>query len=240
MYDMPQIRDANDRFWSAIRTHLGFGPAALTRDRDMWDVWQSTDLICAQTCGLPFRTRLHSQVALIGTPDYGVRGCPPGYYRSVLVARANDPRRDEAAFSGATFAYNEALSQSGWSAPMLHLKTLNVPMGHLIRTGAHAASAMAVAEGHADLAGIDAVTWQLLCRHEPAARLLRVLAQTSPTPGLPFIASRAQNPTVIASAISRAIADLPAEDRAALCLKGIVQIPAETYLAVPTAPPPAE
>ena len=68
MYDMPAIQPANDRFWQAIRAHLGHGPETLTRDRDYWEMWQSPDLLLGQTCGLPYRSRLHGRVARIATP----------------------------------------------------------------------------------------------------------------------------------------------------------------------------
>ncbi|WP_157440942.1 phosphate/phosphite/phosphonate ABC transporter substrate-binding protein [Aestuariivita boseongensis] len=238
MYDPAPVRGANDRFWQAIRARLGHGPETLTRDGDLWEVWQSPDLILAQTCGMPFRTALHGKVQLVGTPDYGLPGSPPGYYHSVLVIRADDPRQSESGFAGARFAYNEPVSQSGWAAPMVHLRARAVQVGDLLRTGAHAASARAVAKGRADLAGIDALTWQLLCEHDPVAQDLRVLARTEPTPGLPYITAPTQDAQTLFDAVSGAIADLADADRRALHLRGLVPIPAETYLAVPTPPAP--
>jgi ABC-type phosphate/phosphonate transport system substrate-binding protein len=240
MYDLPALQGANDRFWTLIRQGLGDGPVQLSRDADPWALWHSPDLLFAQTCGMPYRTRLHGQVALVGTPDYGLEGCPPGYYCSALVVRADDPRRSEDAFAGARFAYNEALSQSGWAAPMVHLRARGVIMGEVLQTGAHVASARAVAEGRADIAGIDALTWELLHAHDPALTAqLRVLARTEPTPGLPYITAMARDPAPIADAVDAAISALDPEDRAALHLRGLVRIPAETYLAVPSPPPPA-
>jgi hypothetical protein len=58
MYDRPETAGANDRFWESVRDHLGYGPMTLTRGRDHWDIWQSPDLVLAQTCGLPFRAKL--------------------------------------------------------------------------------------------------------------------------------------------------------------------------------------
>jgi len=105
MYDMPATSAANDRFWTLIRQHLGYGPTYLTRDGNVWDIWLNPDLLFAQTCGMPYRTRLHGQVQLVGTPDYGLPGCPPGHYCSVLIARAEDDRDLEGLRSG-HFAYN--------------------------------------------------------------------------------------------------------------------------------------
>ena len=41
MYDRIEVASANDRFWAAIHEALGYGPDTLTRDRDVWDIWQS-------------------------------------------------------------------------------------------------------------------------------------------------------------------------------------------------------
>lgn len=233
MYDRPETAQANDRLWKAIRTRLGFGPDRLTRDRDLWDIWQAPDLLLAQTCGYPYRARLHDHVTLVGTPDYGLPDCPPGYYRSALVARRNDPRQTLDDFDGASFAYNEALSQSGWAAPATHMADHGLTFGPLIATGAHRASALAVVDGHADLAALDAVTWAMIQRHDPFASKLRELDRTPPTPGLPLITARGTDPAPLFSATAAAISDLSPGDRATLLLRGLVAIPAAAYLALP-------
>jgi ABC-type phosphate/phosphonate transport system substrate-binding protein len=238
MYDMPALQPVNDRFWSLIRARLGHGPTRLSRDRDPWDIWQSPELLLAQTCGMPYRTRLHDSVALVGTPDYGVPGCPPGYYRSVLVVHADAPGTTERDFDGRRFAYNEALSQSGWAAPMTHLNHLGLSLAAHIGTGAHAASARAVAEGQADLAALDAVTWALLQEHDPVTRQLRVIASTPPTPGLPLITTRGRDPETLATAVRSAIHDLAPKDRAALHIRDLIRIPQSAYLAVANPPAP--
>lgn len=234
MYDMAPVQPANDRFWAAIRAHLGYGPDRLSRDAGPWEVWQSPDLLLAQTCGMPYRTRLHGRVTLVGTPDYQLPGCPPGYYNSVLVVRADAPGDEPADFAGGIFAYNEALSQSGWAAPMTHLGGLGVGFSSHLETGAHAASALAVAEGRADIAGLDVLTWALLQDHDPVAARLRVIARTTPTPALPYITATGRDPAPIAAALRCAIVGLTPADRAALHLHGLEEISADTYLAVPT------
>lgn len=240
MYDLPELQSANDRYWAAIRAELGFGPDALTRSDDLWSIWQDPDLLLAQTCGYPYRARLHGTVELVGTPDHGLPDCPPGHYRSVLVVRADD-HRGLAGFDGASLAFNDPQSQSGWAAPVGHLRPLGLRPGALVETGAHALSAGAVAEGRADLAGIDALTWLLLTEHRPALTgQLRVLAETAPTPALPYITARGREAGAIFAAVSRAIAGLAPDLRAALHLHGLVAIPAEEYLAMPTPPGPGK
>lgn len=240
MYDMPALRSANDTLWTAIRTHMRDGPEALNREADFWDIWHDPEMVFSQTCGMPYRTKLHGKVALIGTPDYGLPDCPPGYYYSTFVARADDPRPLDELVLG-TFAYNEALSQSGWAAPVTHLQSLGLSLGDLLESGGHALSAQAVAEGRADLAALDALTWILLTEHEPdLAQKLRVVTRSEPTPTLPYITALSRDPVPVAAAVRAAIEGLDDATRNMLHIHGLIDIPAEVYLAVPTPPLPAE
>jgi ABC-type phosphate/phosphonate transport system substrate-binding protein len=243
MYDRPQTAAANDRLWAGIRDRLRAeglpAPEALIHDApDLWPHWTSADLVLSQTCGFPYRSRLHGQVLLVGTPDYGVDGCGPGLYRSVFVARADDPRDRIDQFDGAGLAYNEALSQSGWAAPQTHAARIGIRLLPALESGAHEHSARAVAEGRADIAALDAVTWRLLQRFAPFSRDLHVVGLTDPTPGLPLITAPGQDPDILFDAVAEAIADMPGTDRDLTGLRRLVRIPANVYLSVPTPPSP--
>ncbi|GAB5432234.1 MAG: PhnD/SsuA/transferrin family substrate-binding protein [Epibacterium sp.] len=239
MYDRPETAAANDAFWAAIRAELGHGPESLTRDMDLWQVWRAPDLLLAQTCGLPYRARLYGDVELVGTPDYGLPGCPEGHYNSVLIAAADrkgTPLRD---FAGTRFAYNDSLSQSGWAAAMMRMRADNMLPGELIETGSHQASAVAVAEGRADFASLDALTYQMLLDYEPDLMAgLCELERTEPTPALPFITALTQDATILRTAMERALEALEPEHRETLHLKKIVSTTPSDYLAVPTPPGP--
>ncbi|MFW8634104.1 phosphate/phosphite/phosphonate ABC transporter substrate-binding protein [Cribrihabitans pelagius] len=238
MYDRPETAAANDRLWDLVRARLGGGPERLTRDADMWEVWQSPDLLLSQTCGCPYRTRLYGRVQLVGAPDYGLAGCPPGHYNSVFIARKADAGQPLSAFAGRAFAYNEALSQSGWAAPMVHLHARNLLPGALVETGGHRASALAVAEGRADFASLDALSWEMIRRYDAFAGGLCELERTAPTPALPYITAPGQDAGALFTALEAAIRGLDADSRETLNLQGLVQIPAAGYLAVPTPPGP--
>ena len=111
MYDLAPAQPANDRYWALIRDNLRTrglaAPEALTRgEAAYFPAWDAPDLVLSQTCGYPFRALLHARVTYVGTPDHGVEGCAPGYYRSVFVVRADDPRTGLDAFDGAAFAFN--------------------------------------------------------------------------------------------------------------------------------------
>lgn len=244
MYDRAETAEAHDRLWAcirdALRGHSAAAPDALTRGAGAyWDAWTAPDLTLSQTCGYPFRARLHQQVTLIGTPDYDLPGCPSGHYYSVYVARVDDPRATLADFDGADFAYNEPMSQSGWAAPQNHAAALGLHLRPVLESGGHRLSALAVAEGRADLAALDAVTWALLQRHEPFAQGLKAIGRTDPpTPALPYIAAKGVNADLYFAALQEAIAALSQSDRDTLLLRGVVRIAAEDYLAVPNPPSP--
>ena len=245
MYDRAEAQPSNDRLWALIRDGLRTagmdapqeqirGPAAFL------DAWTSADLILSQTCGFPYRARLHGKVALIGTPDYGVEGCPPGFYHSVFVARADDPRGAVAEFDGAALAFNDDLSQSGWAAPQTCASTLGIRLPPRLRTGGHVLSARAVAEGRAEIAALDVVTWGMMVRWESFASSLKVVGRTSPTPGLPYVAAISVDPDIVFPVVAAAIAALPEVDRDILRLRGFVRIAPAAYLGIPTPPTPAD
>lgn len=232
MYDVPM---ANAAFWILIRRALGYGPDSLTNTDNVWALWQSPDLLLSQTCGYPYRAQLHGTVELLGTPDYGLTDCAPGYYRSVFIARKADARTHLTDFTGKRFAFNEALSQSGWAGPVTHMDGLGMSPGALVQTGSHTGSINAVADGRADFAAIDAMTWQLVARSEiDVTDHVQIIAQTAQSPGLPFITALGRDVGAIQTAIDTAIDEMPEPLRQLLPIHQLVRIPAAAYLAVTT------
>jgi ABC-type phosphate/phosphonate transport system substrate-binding protein len=216
MYAFPRTAAAEARLWAGIRDRLrrdGIdAPEQLTRDPgDLLSHWTDPKLLVSQTCGRPYKAHLHGRVRLVGTPDYGLPGCPPGHYRSVVIARADDPRTDLEAFAAAAFAYNDRGSQSGWAA--LAGEMPEILNGPHIETGSHRASTLAVREGRADFAAIDAVTFRHLADASEATGL-EIIHATTPRPGLPLITNATQDPAPLFDAISQAIDTLPTQKTA--------------------------
>lgn len=242
MYDWAETTSATDALWALVRGHLGRqgldAPEQLTRTGDLWAIWSDPDLVLAQTCGMPYRTRLHANVALVGTPDYGLPDTPFGHYHSVIVARREDGR-DFAELASGVLAINDPVSQSGWSAIHAHAAPRGLTFAQVIVTGAHKESAGAVALGRADLASIDAVTWRLVERYLPdVAGQLRIVERTLPTPGLPLITAASRDPAPLAEAFRAALHALPAEVRQTLGIAGLASLSAADYLAVENPPEP--
>ena len=238
MYLTPQTAAATDRLWQGIRSAMAQhgleSPKTLDPNGIGYDYWTAPDLIFSQTCGMPYRTRLHGQVVLIGTPDHGAAGCPKGFYRSVVVKRRDDPRKST---DNARVAYNGADSQSGFAALANSLGPDVSKTGRWIETGAHRNSAIAVAQGHADIAALDCVTWALLQDDPEYVDELSVLFETDPTPGLPYICANSQDPKPVFQAVRTAIVSLSQADKDTLQLYDLIDIPASEYLRVPTPSP---
>lgn len=236
MYDLPEVRGATDGLWAALRAAFReagvAAPARLSRDVEPPAAWLDPRLVMGQACGLPFVRRLRGRVALLGAPDYGVAGAPPGHYVSAVIVRAGDPRSALAAFRGAVAAVNEVGSQSGHAA-LMHPAAPLARDGRFFAgvrlTGAHAASVAAVAAGAADIAAIDAVTWRLLQRHRPEAARVRVLMTTDPTPGLPLIAAAGTDPARHRAVLSAVLGGLPAWIGDALGIRGFVPLEPDAY-----------
>ena len=232
MYDRPETRAANDRLWALLREgYAGRAPEELTRDEDLWSQWLSPDLVLSQTCGKPYRTSLHGKVALVGTPHLELE-CDPGLYYSVFVARVNDTRDHLVQFRGARFAFNERGSQSGWCAPQVAAEGLGFAFTDILETGSHAASARAVAYGRAEIAAIDALTWEMIKRFDAWATGLQEVGRTEPTPALPYITARAADASELFASLADAIDALSSIDRDRLGLRGLLAVPASAYLAV--------
>lgn len=243
MYDRDETRAANDRLWALTRARLGYGPETLTReyDLDLWSLWESPDLLMAQTCGLPLRDRLAGKVQLVGSLINSLPDCPPGHYFSRFVVNKQAGARALPDYAEARFVFNQIHSQSGWAAAQNHAATLGFRFTDCTETGAHRLSAQAVAEGRADIALIDAVSLSLIEEHDDFAENLLVIADSEPTPGLPVITAPGNDVAVLFAALSDAIAALDPEDRARLRLTGLApadQVSFSDYAAIPTPPEP--
>lgn len=238
MYDRPGTTEANDHFYSIFRKALGRGPEALDRTTPLWDGWRSPDLLLSQTCGLPYREELHEITHLIGAPDYRNPGCPPGYYNSVIVVRADAKGQRLEDFHGQRLAYNEPESQSGWGAITTYAAARDVRFGEHIGTGAHVNSARAVHDGRADVACIDVLSWRLMRRYDAYTENLREIGRTEPTPATPYLTGRQNDPEEIAAALETAIAQMGAETADILSIYGLARVPHDAYMALPVPPKP--
>lgn len=241
MYDRPENAAAHDALWALIRDGLRArgidAPEALDRTVGHMDGWARPDLVLGQICNLPYRAQFRDRLTRIGAADHGLPDCAPGHYFSVLVVRADDPARDLADCGGHRLAYNEALSHSGWGALAQHAAARGLRLNPVLRTGAHRESLRAVAEGRADLAAIDAVSFRNLQRWDPPAAAVKVIGRSHATPGMTFVSRPGQDPAPFRAAIAAAIDRLEPGARDLLGLRAIVVLPDADYdIPLPPAP----
>lgn len=237
MYDWPELQIYNDRFFEELRRSLlsqGFmPPEQMDRSSDRLDTWLDENLLLSQTCGLPFRTVLKDKVSLVGTPAYGLN-CGAGSYYSVVIVHQDSQIEQLDDLKNMTFAYNEKGSQSGYAALLHTLSSIKDAPQYFtssFQSGSHRQSIQDVAEGRADFAAIDALSWELALRHEPSAQKLRVIASSEPTPTLPYITAlrprREQDK--IHMAVVDAMVSLDEDTREALLFIGFAPMQASDY-----------
>ena len=246
MYDLPDLRWAQEVFWQQLADALraeGFEevPEALTRPDDLEAFWRAPDLLFGQTCGYPLMTKLAGQVRVLATPVYDAPGCDGHLYCSHIIARAAGEGRTLADFLGRRAVINGWDSHSGMNA----LRHSFAPLAsgrarcfaELLVSGSHRGSMEAVADGRADIAAIDCVTYATVVAAEPAlAERLQILASSRRVPGLPFITRGDASDEAVAD-LRRALrvalaAPAGVEARQALLLADVVDTNDDDYQAI--------
>jgi ABC-type phosphate/phosphonate transport system substrate-binding protein len=106
-----------------------------------------------------------------------------------------------------------------------------------VRTGSHLRSLRMIAEGDADVAAIDCVTFALTQDHLPdLAKRVHVIGVTASAPGLPLIASRALGPEPLSRMRDALDAALSADPERArrLRVKGFARLTRDDYAEIET------
>ncbi len=231
MYDWPEVRGATDKLWTQIHTALEYrgisSPEVLDRNQDPDTGWLSPRLLLSQTCGLPLVQDLRGQVAVLGRLTYQDLSAT-GDYHSVIVVRESDSIDDPEDLRGQRAAINHEDSYSGcltlkrWAGRQAGETAF---FASVIATGSHRDSVCAVANGLADTAAIDHVSWCLAKRVEPAAQRLSIVAKTDDRPGLPLITRTGHDTQTLEhlrSALDEAVTMLDPASGSALGITGFV------------------
>ncbi|KJZ62998.1 phosphate/phosphite/phosphonate ABC transporter substrate-binding protein [Pseudomonas fluorescens] len=191
MYVAPEpIRAANERWLSSILDHLGHARLS-AEGLSLPELWLSPDLLLTQTCGYPLMTALRGRVRVIGRPRYELPDANGGNHCSLLLSRADDPRRSLPAFRDSRGVINGEDSNSGMNLLRHRLAPLHRDgqfFASVGISGSHRESLRWLREERADLAAIDSVTFAYLARHaEEEVAGLRVIARSAFSPTLPYI-----------------------------------------------------
>jgi len=198
MYDMPQLRQATDEFWHAISVRLQAAglqaPACLARTDDYLDLVRNPDLLLGQACGYPLVAQFKNAVEIVATPIYSSPGCEGFDHCSVLIVNAEAGHRTLHDLRGSICAINGYDSNTGMN--LLRAAIAPIANGQpffrsVTVTGAHRHSLEAVANGQADIAAIDCISFAHFQRFEPelTARI-STIGQSLRTPAPPFITAQ--------------------------------------------------
>jgi ABC-type phosphate/phosphonate transport system substrate-binding protein len=191
MYIAPEpIRAANERWIARILKQLGHTRLS-AEGLSLPELWLSPDLLLTQTCGYPLMTALRGQVRIVGRPRYELPDASAGNHCSLILGRADDPRKTLAELRDSRGVINSEDSNSGMNLLRQRLAPLQ-QSGRFFATvevsGGHRESLRLLRENRADLAAIDSVTYAYLAQYAPEeVNALRVIARSALSPTLPFI-----------------------------------------------------
>ncbi len=180
---------------------------------ELMQLWLSPQLLVMQTCGYPLMTALRGRVNVFGRPVYALPNSAHGNHCSLLIARADDPRKLLADFRGSHALVNSPDSNSGMNLFRHTLAPLQQDGRFFARvslTGGHRASLAGIKSGQGDLAAIDSVTFDYLMRDgSEEVCAVKVIARTASSPCLPYITRIGMDGEAIRNAMNQALTDDP-------------------------------
>jgi ABC-type phosphate/phosphonate transport system substrate-binding protein len=242
MYNLPEMRAANARFWEALRALLleaGLDdlPAALDYERPPVPDHIAPELLFSQTCGYPLETIFRGQAVRLGTPCYNAPGCDGPTHCGLFIVPAASNAEELLDLRGGLFLCNHRHSNSGMNLPRRSLAEIaggRPFFARVVETGSQPGNLDRIAGGEGDMTAVDCVTYAFWCRYRAeAARHVRVLAQTRPSPAIPFVTSAA-TPAPTIELLRAALRKIASEARYAalrydLLLDDIRDVPGAAY-----------
>lgn len=198
------------------------------------------DLWFGHTCGYPLMTRLRQQVGPFCVPLFDVPGTDGEYYSSRIIVAADSSIESIIDSRGCVAAMNNPDSNSGMNVLRYAVAQVHENgdfFARVVTTGGHLYSLQAVAEGAADIAAIDCVSYQLIkdWRPELCSRL-RIIADSVQTCGLPLVMAHAllaeTDTRELTSRLNEALACCGDEVAATLHLTGFAEVTLADYRSI--------
>jgi len=221
MYDLPQLKAATDALWQAITERLRSSgvtpvPATLNRTDDYAQTWANPALLLGQACGYPLLKHLQDKAQIVATPIYEATGCEGADHASLFIVNAKAQHRSLSDLRHSICALNGYDSNTGMNL----LRAAIAPMAQgtaffqsIVVTGAHYNSLKAVANGSADLAAIDSVSFAHFQHYEPTVTgCVKVIGQSAKTTTPPFITSSTTDAQTLA-ALRKALMDVGSDPK---------------------------
>ena len=211
---------------------LGFEhDPALLRQPGLW---------FGHTCGYPLMTRLRGHVMPFCVPLFDVPGTEGRMYSSRIIVGIDADIQSLEHCRGRVCAMNNPDSNSGMNVlrhALADMAAGQPVFSRVITTGGHLASLAAVADGSADVAAIDCVSYQLIADSQPSlVDRVRVIGNTVKTCGLPLVvaqsSSSAADTAAISHCLNRALASADDTVRQILHLTGFAEVTLDDYASI--------
>ena len=242
MYDFEEVRGAHDVLWRSVarrleRAEMEGVPAALDRARGTHELWTDPGLLLSQCCGADLMGRYAEDLTLIATPHYSAPGCEGCLYSSVVIVAEDSPATYLEQLRNCVCVVNGYESHSGANA----LRALVAPLSRegrffsrVVTSGSHLASIATIADGGAETAAIDCVTYALAERYRPSLlEGTRRLCYSARAPGIPFV-TRAESSEDLIRKLRSALLEAFEEPEvraagAAMFIEGVEVLPLSAY-----------
>jgi len=208
MYPFPETASATAAFWEDLRVRLvasglDIRDVAFENPLAHAPVGVGPNVLFTQFCGYPLFKIFRDQGAVLATPSFAFAGCEGPNHCAFFMVRARDRASQLEDLRGRVFGCNSRLSNTGMNLPRLTLARIaeGRPFFQgVVVTGGHLASLDNLHKETIDLCAIDCVTWGLFRKFRPSdAMHYRILAQTAPSPSLPYVTSTTTDERTVAS-----------------------------------------
>ncbi|MBX2867041.1 MAG: PhnD/SsuA/transferrin family substrate-binding protein [Acidiferrobacterales bacterium] len=196
----------------------------------------SEKALLSHTCGYPYLKKWRDSHLPVCIPLFDIDGCDDISYRSWFIRHKRSPNRHLEHFYQSRVAINGWESNSGMNVLRYAISQLagnSKFFREVTVTGSHFQSICDVAEGRADIAAIDAVSFYFASVKSP--KLLdhiEIFDQSAVTVGLPFVQHRNStiDPAEVTQFLNHAAKSFSDQHGAAFKLTGFKIVDEQAYL----------
>jgi ABC-type phosphate/phosphonate transport system substrate-binding protein len=209
---MYAFTEAQQEAWQGLFEHFfelsGCAPGQVSLKFEHGsEVLRQPGLWFGHTCGYPLVSHLKDDFSPFCVALFDVPGTSGGLYSSRIIVAADADIQSLAGCRGRVAAMNNSDSNSGMNVLRHAVATIHGGgpfFSSVVTSGGHLNSLEAVAEGAADVAAIDCVSFQLIADWQPRLiERVRVIGDSVKTCGLPFVIPRAADASDIGAITDR-------------------------------------
>ena len=226
-YDFPETETTLDKVWQETRRLLQKEgiydiPGHLDHHTPAEVLWQDPQLTLGQCCGLDLFDSRTDAVIPIAAPIMATLDVSPGHYFSHIVVQTPDCLEGQL-----VCAVNSVFSYSGCTALLRWLDNNGYQDFKFVLTGSHSASAAALRSQRADIAAIDAFSWQFLAQDK-----LTIIGASQQATAPPFVVGK-ESP-IAGELITQSLHAAFARHGKSMGITGVIPVTREQYSSLQT------